>query len=384
MILGVDASNIRVGGGVTHLVELLRVAEPPKFGFSKVVVWAGARTLGQIEDRPDWLEKRHEPVFERGVVPRAIWQSRLLSRRAREEGCDLLFVPGGSFRGNFSPIVSMSQNLLPFEWRELKRFGFAFMTLKMIALRYTQGSTFTKSDGVLFLTEYAKRAVESAVSSQIPNSAVVPLGLAGRFNFDAKSEKLNAIYGLDRPCKLLYVSVVDVYKHQWHVVEATRILREQGCHVTLDIVGAAVGAAEIRLKEAIRQADPNGSYIYYRGKVPYEAISEYYRNCDVNVFASSCENMPNILLEAMASGVPVACSNLGPMPEVLKDAGVYFNPERPVEIASAIKELIDSPDLRVSSVRKAKALVAQYSWRRCADETFAFFEEVARRKLPVN
>lgn len=380
MILGIDASNIRVGGGVTHLVELLRVAEPSKFGFSKVVVWGCARTLGQIEDRPDWLEKRHEAVFERGVVSRAFWQSRVLSRRAREENCDVLFVPGGSFRGNFFPIVSMSQNLLPFEWRELKRFGFALMTLKMVALRYTQGTTFKRADGVLFLTEYAKRAVERAISYQIPNSAVVPLGLHDRFSVEASAERLSAAYGPSRPCKLLYVSVVDVYKHQWHVVEAARILREQGCHVTLDIVGAAVGAAEIRLNEAIRKADPGGSYIHYRGKVPYETISEYYRNCDVNVFASSCENMPNILLEAMASGVPVACSKLGPMPEVLKDAGVYFDPECPVEIASAIKELIDSPDLRVSCVRKAKALVVQYSWRRCADETFAFLEHVAQRR----
>jgi hypothetical protein len=45
MILGINASNIRSGGGVTHLVELLRAAEPEMYGFNKVIVWSGKKTL---------------------------------------------------------------------------------------------------------------------------------------------------------------------------------------------------------------------------------------------------------------------------------------------------------------------------------------------------
>jgi len=45
----------------------------------------------------------------------------------------------------------------------------------------------------------------------------------------------------------------------------------------------------------------------------------------------------NILVEAMASGLPIACSNRGPMPEVLGDAGVYFDPEDPHDIARALR-----------------------------------------------
>ena len=50
------------------------------------------------------------------------------------------------------------------------------------------------------------------------------------------------------------------------------------------------------------------------------------------VFASSCENMPNTLVEAMASGLPIACSDRGPMPEILRDGGTYFDPENEVTI----------------------------------------------------
>ena len=61
--------------------------------------------------------------------------------------------------------------------------------------------------------------------------------------------------------------------------------------------------------------------------------------------------MPNILLEGMESGLPIACSNRNPMPEALGDAGVYFDPEIVDDIARALRELIDSHTLRAHYTR---------------------------------
>ena len=49
MRLGIDASNIRAGGGLTHLVALLRAGEPQKYGFEQVIVWCNAKTINKIE-----------------------------------------------------------------------------------------------------------------------------------------------------------------------------------------------------------------------------------------------------------------------------------------------------------------------------------------------
>jgi glycosyltransferase involved in cell wall biosynthesis len=100
----------------------------------------------------------------------------------------------------------------------------------------------------------------------------------------------------------------------------------------------------------------------------------------VFVFASSCENMPSTLIEAMASGLPIACSDRGPMPEVLQDGGTYFDPEDPASIAAAIGELLQSPERRRSAAARARALAARYSWARCADETWSFLAGVARAR----
>lgn len=94
--------------------------------------------------------------------------------------------------------------------------------------------------------------------------------------------------------------------------------------------------------------------------------------------------MPNILLEAMASGLPIASSGCGPMPEILGDSGVYFDHEDPVAIARALHVLVENPGLREHCAVLAQQRARQYSWDRCAKETLSFLVEVARRSPQGN
>jgi glycosyltransferase involved in cell wall biosynthesis len=126
------------------------------------------------------------------------------------------------------------------------------------------------------------------------------------------------------------------------------------------------------------RVDPKGEFIRCVGEVPHLELPAVYRRSDLFVYASSCENMPNILLEAMASGLPIACSNCGPMPEVLEDAGLYFDPESPEQIASAMRELIDDHAQRERSSALAYRYAKQYSWERCARSLFSFLADIGR------
>jgi glycosyltransferase involved in cell wall biosynthesis len=377
MILGIDASNIRTGGGVTHLVELLRAAALPVHGFSRIVVWGGRATLARIEERA-WLVKAHQPELDRRLPQRAYWQRFRLSELARSAGCDALFVPGGSYAGDFRPIVTMSRNLLPFEWRELRRFGWSWITLKSLLLRVVQARTFKHANGLIFLTRYARDAVLHVIGDSDGTTTIIPHGIDARFLHPPREQVALDRYSAQRPFRILYVSIVDVYKHQWQVAEAVAQLRRSGLPVTLNLVGPAYPPALKRLRDTLRRVDPAGEFIQYSGAVSHSILHELYAQQDVCVFASSCENMPNILLEGMASGLPIACSNRGPMPEVLGDAGVYFDPENAADIARALRELIASPDLRTRLTRAAFERVSAYSWQRCAAETFGFLADMAR------
>jgi glycosyltransferase involved in cell wall biosynthesis len=375
--IGIDATNLRAGGGVTHLIELLRLANPEMHDFKRIVVWAGANTLGRIEDRP-WLAKRNPAESEKGLLQRTFWQSRRLSEAAREEGCDVLFVPGGSYAGDFRPIVTMSQNLLPFEMPELLRFGWTFLMVKLLLLRLTQGRSFRKADGVIFLTEYARTIVQGVTGKLKGQTCIVPHGLNPRFSNAPKNQQEITAYSDEQPYKVVYVSIIDQYKHQWHVVEAVSILRKKGIPIVLDLIGPAYNPALMRLNAKIDGIESGRDWVQYHGAVAFDALHHQYAQADVGLFASSCENMPNILLETMASGLPIACSNRGPMPEMLGQAGVYFNPEMPEEIADALHTLIQSVSMRKELAQRSFALSQNYTWLRCANETFEFINSVVR------
>lgn len=382
MILGIDAFNIRAGGGLTHLVELLRAADPLVYGFKQVVVWGSTAALERIEDR-DWLRKVSDPLLNRGLLYRVFWQRFRLCKLAERAGCDVLFVPGGSDASGFRPLVTMSQNLLPFEWREMRRYGWSLLTIKFLLLRWSQGRSFCKADGIIFLTEYARCAVLNVTGTLRGESSIIPHGIHPRFTRKPRPQRQAIDFDESRPCRVLYVSIVEIYKHQWYVAEAVAQLRSEGIAVVLELVGPpATGLG--RLKEAMNRVDPDGVAVTYRGEVPYEKLDLIYAAADIGAFASSCENMPNILLEGMAAGLPMACSSMGPMREVLGSAGVYFDPEDVNSIAGAIRKLIESPDLREQMALASFDQAQAYSWKRCADETFGFLAKVARDYFPRN
>ena len=381
LTLGIDASNIRAGGGVTHLVELLRSANPPAHGFAKVVVWASRATLARIEERP-WLVKRSNLVMEGHYLRRAFWQRNRLGAMARTEGCNLLFVPGGSFATDFRPVVTMSRNLLPFEWRELWRHGISLASFRLLLLRWSQSRSFREADGLIFLTKYAEETVLKVTGALSGKRVTIPHGINERFFHKPRAQRRIEECDEQRPFRLLYVSIIANYKHQCQVAKAIVKLRAEGVRIALDLVGSADPLALRQLRRTLQRVDPVGSVVRYVGSVPHNELHAWYESADLCVFASSCENMPNILLEGMASGLPMACSNRGPMPEVLRDAGIYFNPEDPTDIANAIRQWLDFPDLRMQKALAAYNLARQYSWARCAAETFGFLARIRAEYTP--
>ena len=384
MILGIDASNVRAGGGITHLSEVLKYAQPYSHGFKKIIVWAGLKTLCSLSDQ-SWLEKAHVPILDRSLPWRVYWQQVILPKSLKQNHCSLLFSPGGTLPQHISiPAVTMSQNMLPFEPKESARYETVSRRTRFKLLNIVQGMSFQRTDGLIFLTEYAKKTVYAQLKKKPLQTAIVPHGINKSFFLPPRKQNPLDSYSPTNPFRLLYVSIVDVYKHQWQVAEAVAVLRNKGFPVAIDFVGSSYHQAMSRFNDTAYKLDPNGFFINYKGFMPYNELPEVYDKADAFVFASSCENMPNILLEAMAAGLPIACSNRGPMPEVLGNAGLYFDPERPEEITDALIVMLNDHVLREQIAQEAYDRASEYSWERCAKETFSFLAEVVKTNKGIN
>jgi glycosyltransferase involved in cell wall biosynthesis len=205
---------------------------------------------------------------------------------------------------------------------------------------------------------------------------IIPHGVDGRFFAPAHTAR-PAPGASAAPLEIVYVSIIDLYKHQDQVARAVTALAARGHRLRLTLIGPAYPPALRRLERVLSEVDPRGEVVRYLGPMAHSEIHAAYARADIGVFASSCENMPNILLEQMAAGLPIACSNRGPMPGILEDGGVFFDPEDADSIGAALLALAQDPDLRTAKARRAQEIARGYSWSRCADETFEFLRRIA-------
>lgn len=374
--IGIDATNIRIGGGVTHLLELLSAIEPEQMQVKEVVVWGNSQTLQSLPNAT-WIVKIDPISLNMGLMRRVLWQIFSLSDAAKKMHCDVLLIPGGSYVGNFHPVVIMSQNLLPFEWEMISKSGFSLRTIKFILLRWAQSFSFKRSDGVIFLTEYAKRAVLKVTGVLTGKSIVIAHGLNPRFGYQGKPQLPIEQYSKDKPYRLLYVSTIDVYKNQLELIEAVRLLRQKGYPLALTLIGPNELQSLAALQSKQKQVDPESQWLEYLGALPYKSLNLEYQKADLGVFASRCETFGMTVLEKMSVGLPIACSRESSMHEILSDAGIYFDPTSPSSIAEAIEQYLLSLNLRDQNQQQAYVLAQQYTWERCAKQTIDFLREIA-------
>ena len=116
--------------------------------------------------------------------------------------------------------------------------------------------------------------------------------------------------------------------------------------------------------------------ILFLGEVPYDELPFLYASCMLFIYPSTCENCPNILIEAMACGAPILASDVEPIPEICADAAIYFDTTNPVAIADIILKALKDQNLisqlKINSFKRAR----DFSWKNAVEKTLSVFESV--------
>ncbi len=367
MNIGIDATNIKAGGGLVHLARLLENYDIEEH---KIYI-VGGEWINIIKKRKWFHFIIIENIFSNPIKQEFFKKFKLPS--LLEEN-DIIFAPGGTFLSKKKPYISMSQNMLVFEKKERNRYPKSLNWLRYILLEYLQVRSFRKASGIIYISEYAKNYIQNKYPGlKKIKSKVIYHGISDEFKNHPQTQFSIDKYTKEKPYKLLYVSIINFYKHQWNVVEVVKRLRSENFNIELELVGPMYKPAQKKFKNSLVGTD---TYIKYLGKIEYNQVPALYTNANLFIFASTCENMPNILLEAMSSGLPILSSDYGPMPEVLKDAGEYINPTDINSIYNGLKKLLLNPSRRQEIAQKAFIYSQKYSWQKTTEETFKFIEEI--------
>jgi glycosyltransferase involved in cell wall biosynthesis len=128
---------------------------------------------------------------------------------------------------------------------------------------------------------------------------------------------------------------------------------------------------------AAAQASSVADRIVFLGFVTDEDLTHYYSACDVFMFPSFYEGFGIPILEAMACGRAVGCSNTSAMPEVADSAALLFDPQNTDQMGRALKDLLIDPQLRARMGRLGLQRSTLFHWNRAAEETLAAYYSVA-------
>lgn len=379
MKIGIDISRTMSGGGKAHILGILQEVNPEQFNIDEIHVFGRELVLEQINNigKP-WIIKHSQPLLEKSLLHQLFWQYCHMPRQIKKYKCDILLSTDAGTLKVHNPSIVMSRDMLSFERTEIGRYPkYGKLWLRLLALRYIQIRSLKKATGVLFLTKYAADTI-LLWSGKIENHRIIPHGIGEHFKHKKKIS--NWPENNERSINCVYVSNTALYKHQWNVAEAIAQLRTEDVDVKITFIGGGSGPAQNLLTKTLKKIDPFSEFTFQDIFLPNKELPDKILEADVFIFASSCENMPNTLLEGMALGMPIICSDRGPMPEVLQDGGIYFNPENVNQIVDTLNIIIKNKEKRAYISARAYEISQQYSWNRCSNETFQYLADIVNKK----
>jgi len=120
---------------------------------------------------------------------------------------------------------------------------------------------------------------------------------------------------------------------------------------------------------------PDRERIHFLGFVKDETLKELYHCSSLYIFPSLYEGFGTPLVEAMACGTPVICSNVSSLPEVGGDAVLTFDPEDENGIHDCILKVMSDSNLRKEMIKKGLERVKEFDWSKHAKKIVRKFEE---------
>jgi len=230
------------------------------------------------------------------------------------------------------------------------------------------------ADHVITISEFSRRDIQDWCGIDPEKISVIHDAVNKAFHPVTDETRLAAAgsrYQLP-PRFALCVGSTEPRKNIRNAIKAFAQLRRVRADVQLVVTG--VDYCRVEPDKAFSGLDLEG--VHFAGYVRDQDMPAVYTLAEVLVFPSLYEGFGLPPLEAMACGTPVVTSNATSIPEIVGDAAVLVDPESPAEIAGALEMVLSSSDMRSDLIEKGTARVANFSWRRCAEETRNLYERV--------
>lgn len=260
-----------------------------------------------------------------------------------------------------------------------------FTRARAIQLRYTVKRTIRAAARILTPSEFSRNAIIRTYGVDGDRVVVVHNAVSSLFRPMQRETAVHWVRQNNRIPAPFILTVGDLQPRKNHLglIRAFEDLIRHHPHLPhhLVMVGKETWFAHTVRRAAEKSAVADR--MHFTGWVSDDDLRYFYGACDFFVFPSFYEGFGLPILEAMACGRAVACSNTSAMPEVANASAVLFEPASPSEITRAMADLLLDPQLRQRKERMGSHRAAQFTWARAARETLDVYYQVAGATRPV-
>ncbi len=370
---GCDAGKSGIG---QYLIHLLREFARLEAGATMEILLHPGDEARLLPDTHPFSRYYVSEKF-RSPLKNVAWHQFLFPGQCRKNRYDVMFLPAANRRVPFSlpcPAVGTVHDFssihIKGKYDPLREF-YITRVLPMLVRTLTHviaDSESTKKD----IIEFAKVPEErvTVIPLAVDRSIYMPRGK------EEAQARIQQKYGVGAPY-ILYISRIEhPGKNHVQLIHAfSQLKKATGAPHQLVLAGSDWTRAE-----EVHQAAAESAYagdIVFTGYAPAGDLPYLYCGADLFVFPSLFEGFGMPILEAMACGVPVACSNISSLPEVAGDAAVLFDPSDSAAMAEALAPLIAERGLCDHYARKGLERSARYDWRITARQTLDLLERTA-------
>lgn len=232
------------------------------------------------------------------------------------------------------------------------------------------------ADAIIAVSEHTRRDLVDLYGTPPAKITVVHEGIDPAFRPapPVETARVRAAYSPGAPY-LLMVGTLEPRKNHAAALRALARLAQEGFPHRLVIAGGRGWLFE-PVRDLVARLDLAGR-VRFAGYVPDADLPALYTGADCVLLPSLYEGFGFPVLEAMACGAPVVCSNVSSLPEVAGGAALLVAPEDDAALADAVRLVLTQPALAESMRERGRIQAARFRWERCAAETLAVYRRLA-------
>jgi len=323
------------------------------------------------------------PRFRKHVLPNRLgrpvaniaWHNLALPGRSRRERYDLVHIP--SYRR--LPLIKGTRLAATVHDLATLHLDNKYDAARMFYNRRLVPALIRRADHVITVSRFTAGDLVNLVGYPEDRITVIYPGIHRQHYHPIPAAEcraqLKARYGLEGPFAVFVSRVEHPAKNHLLLIQAFELLKaRKPSDLKLVLAGADWNGADIVKDYAARS--PVARDVVFTGFVPLEDIPHFYSACEVMVYPSLFEGFGFPIVEAMACGAPVICSNTTSMKEIAGDLAPTFDPLNVDAIAAALEDALrrgKNPALAERSI----AYAATFDWRDTARKVMEVYRKVA-------